>query len=54
MALAAVGNHRVAGNLTAGRLFFMSDNIGKGWNRLRERLAGPVQEPVRTPFRIVQ
>jgi len=54
MALAAVGHHRVAGSLTAGKLFFMSDNIGKGLSRLREKMARPVQEPAPTPFRIVQ
>lgn len=36
MGLAAVGHHRVAGRVTAGNLFFVSDRIGKQWKRLRK------------------
>jgi MoaA/NifB/PqqE/SkfB family radical SAM enzyme len=54
MALAAVGHHRVAGPLTAGHLFRVSERIGKAWSRLRAG-AGPdtVHRPGRSPFRIV-
>jgi sulfatase maturation enzyme AslB (radical SAM superfamily) len=36
MALAAVGHHRVLGQLTAGHLFMASDRLGKGWRSLRK------------------
>lgn len=39
MGLAAVGHHRVAGSLTAGRLFYVSDRIG-GALGARERPVG--------------
>ena len=55
MALAAVGNHRVAGRLTAGHLFMVSDQVGKRWNQVRQYLSrrsagqdGPL------PFKILQ
>lgn len=32
LGLAAVGHHRVAGRLTAGHLFRISDNIGRQWH----------------------
>jgi hypothetical protein len=54
MALAAAGHHRVAGNLTAGKLFFMSDKIGKRWSSFRESLSRPSPQTVTSPFRIVQ
>jgi MoaA/NifB/PqqE/SkfB family radical SAM enzyme len=54
MALAAVGHHRVAGNLTAGKLFFMSDRIGRSWRRVRQSFSAPAVEPQTSPFRIVQ
>jgi MoaA/NifB/PqqE/SkfB family radical SAM enzyme len=54
MALAAVGHHRVAGNLTAGKLFFMSDQIGKRWSNFRESLSRSSSQPATSPFRIVQ
>jgi len=54
MALAAVGHHRVAGNLTAGKLFFMSDEIGKRWSSFRESLWRPSPQAAASPFRIVQ
>jgi MoaA/NifB/PqqE/SkfB family radical SAM enzyme len=38
MALAAVGHHRVAGSLTAGKLFFASDRVGRQWLRLRDKV----------------
>ncbi|MFP5234861.1 MAG: radical SAM protein [Acidobacteriota bacterium] len=55
MGLAAVGHHRVAGRLTAGHLFMLSDRVGKGWRRLRD---GMRRKPVRrgrpSPFKILQ
>ena len=54
MGLAAVGHHRVAGKLTAGDLFFMSDRIGRSWNRIRNGFF-PARTPgSASPFRIVQ
>jgi len=54
MGLAAVGHHRVFGRLTAGRLFFASDRLGKQWVRLREFLLrrNLVQSAV-SPFNIL-
>ncbi len=37
MGLAAVGHHRVMPGVTAGQLFFLSEQIGKGVNKLRLR-----------------
>lgn len=37
MGLAAVGHHKVVGNLTAGRIFMTSDRIGKGVKRFFEQ-----------------
>jgi MoaA/NifB/PqqE/SkfB family radical SAM enzyme len=34
MGLAAVGNHRVLGGLTAGHLFHVSDRIGQAWKKV--------------------
>lgn len=34
MGLAAVGHHKVVGNLTAGRIFMISDQIGTGMRKL--------------------
>lgn len=55
MGLAAVGHHRVAGSLTAGKLFFASDRIGRQWIRLRDKLQRkkPLL-PVATPFNILE
>lgn len=54
MGLAAVGHHRVAGPLTAGRIFMASDRFGKGLKSIRERLAKKptAQEPT-SPFRVL-
>lgn len=54
MALAAVGHHRVAGSLTAGDLFFMSDRIGRRWSKLREGFTRSSPQPAPSPFTIVQ
>jgi hypothetical protein len=45
MGLAAVGHHRVVGNLTAGHLFRISDQIGKTWMRVRGNFKPPSSEP---------
>jgi MoaA/NifB/PqqE/SkfB family radical SAM enzyme len=37
MGLAAVGHHKVVGNLTAGRIFMTSDRVGKGVKRFFEQ-----------------
>ncbi len=39
MALAAVGNHRVLGSLTAGQIFIASACVGKGLKAVRRRFA---------------
>lgn len=39
MGLAAVGHHRVAGKLTAGQLFFLSDRLGKRVRRVKATFA---------------
>lgn len=53
MGLAAVGHHRVAGNLTAGHLFRLSDRLGKRWRMIRESFS---RKPAATlsPFTILQ
>lgn len=51
MGLAAVGHHRVLGNLTAGHLFYASQKIGNGWSRLRHR-STPL--PASSPFTILE
>ena len=52
MGLAAVGHYRVAGHLTAGKLFMASDRLGKRWSRLRRRLRRP-RQTLASPFRIL-
>jgi len=54
MALAAVGHHRVMGKITAGDLFFMSDEIGKTWRRLRRSPSRQNPQPAQSPFRIIE
>jgi MoaA/NifB/PqqE/SkfB family radical SAM enzyme len=54
MALAAVGHHRVMGKITAGDLFFMSDEIGKTWRRLRRSPSTQNPQPAQSPFRIIE
>lgn len=55
MALAAVGNHKVVGPLTAGHLFMASDRLGKNLRKLRGVFAGsPVAvEETSTPFHVL-
>jgi sulfatase maturation enzyme AslB (radical SAM superfamily) len=53
MGLAAVGHYRVLGQLTAGRIFKISDRMGKGWRLLQS--AFPRKAGVQTdssPFKI--
>jgi MoaA/NifB/PqqE/SkfB family radical SAM enzyme len=40
MGLAAVGNYRVLGPLTAGHLFFASDKVGEAWREMKKVWAG--------------
>lgn len=55
MALAAVGHHQVAGSLTAGKLFFASDRIGRQWLRLRDkRFRRKPQLAISNPFNILE
>jgi MoaA/NifB/PqqE/SkfB family radical SAM enzyme len=54
MALAAVGHHRVAGPLTAGHLFKVSERIGRMWVSFRAKAgARAATRPGISPFRIV-
>ncbi|MGB9029522.1 MAG: radical SAM protein [Acidobacteriaceae bacterium] len=53
MALAAVGHHRVLGNLTAGSLFRASERIGAGWQWLQNGRAKSIPEPEPDPFIIL-
>jgi organic radical activating enzyme len=40
MGLAAVGHHKVAGTLTAGRIFMFSDRVGTTVRKFREQMRG--------------
>src|SRR3984885_9002434 len=54
MALAAVGNHRIAGPLTAGHLFTASDRVGKVWRSLQTALSPrPAAQLRPSPFNII-
>ena len=55
MALAAVGHHRVMGQLTAGHLFMASDRLGKRWRSLcRTFSRRPVVQTKLAPFNILK
>jgi organic radical activating enzyme len=55
MGLAAVGHYRVAGPITAGGLFFLSDRIGKRWKRLRKPFLRQPGIPIAPgPFKILK
>jgi len=54
MGLAAVGHHRVVGNLTAGRLFRISDQIGNSWMRVRSAFQRPSSQPAAPLFPILR
>jgi len=54
MGLAAVGHHKVLGNLTAGRIFMASDQIGKGWRKLQGIFTPkPIPQIEPAPFKIL-
>jgi MoaA/NifB/PqqE/SkfB family radical SAM enzyme len=54
LGLAAVGNHRLVGPLTAGHVFKASDRIGKRWRRARGAFTlRPPQKPRASPFKIL-
>jgi len=53
MALAAVGNYRVLGGLTAGHLFRASDRIGAAFQAARNLLRPSEPEPQAAPFTIL-
>ena len=55
MGLAAVGNHKVIGSLTAGTIFMASDRVGKRWKKLmgRDKKTPPVKVEEPAPFRIL-
>ncbi len=53
MALAAVGNYRVIGGLTAGHLFKASDKVGAAWRKASGLFAQPAPEPETAPFNIL-
>lgn len=54
MGLAAVGHHRVLGPLTAGRLFYLSDRIGKSWRAAKRVLSRTAPEPASATFKILE
>lgn len=53
MGLAAVGNHRVVGPLTAGHLFMASDRVGRAWSGVRSLFAGKPEPVQASPFNIL-
>ncbi len=53
MALAAVGNHRVVGGLTAGHLFRASNRVGAAMAKAKSVFAGPEPEPEAAQFTIL-
>ena len=55
MGLAALGHHRVIGPLTAGHLFIASDQLGKGWRRLQDKLSPKPRQQLAgsSPFKII-
>jgi MoaA/NifB/PqqE/SkfB family radical SAM enzyme len=54
MALAAVGNYRVAGGLTAGHLFKASDRVGAAWRSAKGLFSPARREPEASPFPILR
>jgi hypothetical protein len=50
MGLAAVGQHRVVGSLTAGQIFMTSARFGKQWKGLHHHLANDTEKT--SPFDI--
>jgi len=54
MGLAAVGHYRVAGPLTAGRIFMASDRFGKLWRNLQRGFSRkPAVRTAASPFNIL-
>jgi MoaA/NifB/PqqE/SkfB family radical SAM enzyme len=54
MALAAVGNHRILGPLTAGHLFTASDRVAKIWKSLQTTVSPKPRTQLRpSPFNII-
>jgi organic radical activating enzyme len=55
MGLAAVGHYHVAGPLTAGQFFMVSDRLGKGWKTLRSAFSHkPMVQAKLSPFNILE
>jgi MoaA/NifB/PqqE/SkfB family radical SAM enzyme len=54
MGLAVVGHHRVAGPLTAGHLFYASDQVGKAWRSVKSAFADAPPETEAQHFPILQ
>jgi MoaA/NifB/PqqE/SkfB family radical SAM enzyme len=54
MGLAAVGHHRVIGNITAGHLFRVSDQIGKTWLKALGNFRRPLRKPDVSLFPILR
>jgi hypothetical protein len=54
MGLAAVGHHRVLGPITAGRLFYASDKVGKSWRAMKNAFTKTEPEPEQEAFTILQ
>ena len=54
MGLAAVGHYKVAGTLTAGDLFMVSDRVGKRWRKLKQSFSSePAVAHEAVPFKIL-
>ena len=53
MALAAVGNHRVVGGLTAGHIFRASNQVGRAISKAKNVFARPEPEPDVPQFNIL-
>ena len=54
MGLAAVGHYKLAGPLTAGKIFMASDRIGKGWSKLKKMYLPVQKSPApAAPFKIL-
>ncbi|HEY0263079.1 MAG TPA: radical SAM protein [Granulicella sp.] len=45
MGLAAIGNYRVLGPITAGKLFYLSDGIGASWRTAQQMFSKAAPEP---------
>lgn len=55
MGLAAVGHHRILGQLTAGHVFMASDRLGKSWSNLRRILSRRSKDQATlSPFKILE